>query len=84
MSLGVEPDKMIFALNKSDLSEPDEILTKVNTLKLNETKKWIPISSVTGENKSQLKDLINKLLEPKKTVVSKKSLKEELDKIYGT
>ena len=81
--LGVEPDKMIFALNKSDLIESDEILTKVKALKLNETKKWIPISSLTGENISQLKDLIYKLLEPKKTVTTKKSLKTELDKIYG-
>ena len=61
--LGVESDKLIFVLNKSDLIEPNEVIEKSKYLKVNETKKWIPISSSTGENISQLKELIGKMLE---------------------
>ncbi len=80
--LGVEPDKMIFVLNKSDLVEPNDLMEKPKDLQLNDSKKWIPISAVTGENIQQLKELINKSLETKKILVTKKSLKAELDKIH--
>ena len=82
--LGVEPDKMIYVLNKSDLIDPDEVYEKANHLQLNETKKWIPLSAITGQNVSQLKNLINQSLEIKKLIVSKKPLKPELKRIYGT
>jgi len=81
--LGVEPDKMIFVLNKSDLVEPDEIVDKAKFLQLDESKKWIPISAVSGENISQFKELINKMIEPKKLELTKKSQKKEMDRIYG-
>ncbi len=81
--LGVERDKMIFVLNKSDLINPEAIIEKTKYLKLDESKKWINVSSKTGENILQLKDLISKMLELKKPVITKKSSKEELDKIYG-
>jgi len=80
--LGVEPNKMVFVLNKSDLISPDEVLAKAKFLKLNETK-WIPISSVTGENLAQLKEFLNKVLLTEREVVTKNSLKAELDQIYG-
>ena len=80
--LGVERDKMIFVLNKSDLLEPDEIMGKVKYLKIDDSKKWINVSSKTGENVKQLEDLISKMLELKKPLDTK-SRKEELDKIYG-
>jgi len=82
--LGVEPDKMIYVFNKSDLLEPEEVIEKAKYLQLDQSKKWIPVSAVSGENISQLKDLIGKLIETKKMVAPKKSLKEELDQIYGT
>ena len=82
--LGVEPDKMIFVLNKSDLIEPEEIVEKAKYIQLDETKKWLPISSVSGENIIQLKELIYKFLETKKSLAPKNSLKAELDRIYGT
>jgi GTP-binding protein HflX len=69
--LGVEPDKMIFVLNKSDLIEPEEIITQAKYLHLDETKKWLPISAITGENTLQLKDLIFKMLELKKPIIKK-------------
>ena len=81
--LGVEPDKMIFVLNKADLVSAEDVLSKTKYLKLNENKKWIPISAVTGENLSQLKELIGKIFDNKIQVSQKKSLKAELDGIYG-
>jgi len=81
--LGVEFDKLIYVLNKSDLIEPNEVIEKSKYLKVNETKKWIPISSSTGENILQLKDLINNMLEVSIPEVNRKSLKEELDRVYG-
>ena len=77
--LGVEPDKMIFALNKSDLIKPDKIIENTKYLKLDETKKWIPISSVTGQNISELKDLIGRMLVLEKFEMTKKPIKAELD-----
>ena len=74
---------MIFVLNKSDLINPDQVMERVKYLKIDNSKKWINVSSKTGENILQLKDLISKMLELKKPVASKKSRIEELDKIYG-
>ncbi|MFB5598172.1 MAG: GTPase HflX, partial [Nitrosopumilaceae archaeon] len=62
-SLGVDRDKIIFVLNKSDLIPPKEIITKTEELQLGETKKCIAISSVTGQNITQLEELIERLLE---------------------
>ena len=69
--LGVEREKMIFVLNKSDIVDPEEIITKAKYLHLDETKKWLPISAISGENTLQLKDLIYKMLEPKKPIIKK-------------
>jgi|SRR3989344_697472 len=77
--LGVEPDKMIFALNKSDLIKPDKVIENTKYLKLDETKKWISISAVTGENILELKDLIGRMLELEKFDMIKKPIKAELD-----
>ncbi len=81
--LGVEREKMVFVLNKTDLINNEQILERAKYLKLDDSKKWINVSSKTGENISQLKDLISKMLEIKKSVPQEKSIKAELDKIYG-
>jgi GTP-binding protein HflX len=60
--LGVDYNKIIFALNKSDLITRDEILTKVETLGLKENKKCLSISATTGENLSKLKELLQVVL----------------------
>ena len=82
--LGVEPDRMIFALNKADLVTAEDFLAKTKELKLDENNKWIPISAVTGKNLSELKDLIGKIFQNNIQDVQKRSLKAELDGIYGT
>jgi len=56
--IGVNKDKMIFVLNKSDLIPKEEVLEKANQIGLEDNKKWLPISSTTGYNISQLKNLI--------------------------
>jgi GTP-binding protein HflX len=60
--LGVDYNKIIFVLNKSDLISKDEILSKVEILGLKESKKCLAISAVTGENLSKLKELLHVVL----------------------
>jgi GTP-binding protein HflX len=55
--IGVNKDKMIFALNKSDLISEDQVLEKVNQLGLAGNKKWLPISSITKYNIHKLKSM---------------------------
>ncbi len=82
--IGVEQNKIIFALNKADLLEQNEILEKVEYLELKENKKWIPVSAKTGQNTKELKELIKNIIELQHQPQAKKiSLKEELEKIYG-
>lgn len=70
--LGVDYDKIIFALNKSDLVLPDGIMEKASELGLKENKKWLPVSATTGQNITQLKDLLRVLLESKPIMTEKK------------
>ena len=78
--LGVDYNKIIFALNKSDLISKDEILAKVENLGLKESKKCLSISAVTGENISKLKELLyvvlkNEPLIKEKNEVTKREIK---------
>ena len=71
--IGVERNKMIFVLNKSESLSDDEILSKANYLKLNENKKWMAISAITGKNINRLENLIaeyfqNNILENKNDI----------------
>lgn len=61
--LGIEKDKMAYALNKSDLLTKAQIDEKVEILNLSENKKWIPVSAKTGNNVNQLKELIRDIIE---------------------
>ena len=61
--IGVNKDKMIFVLNKSDLIPKEEVLEKANQLGLEDNKKWLQISSTTGYNIAQLKNLIYRALD---------------------
>lgn len=61
--IGVNQDKIIFALNKSDLVSEEEIIEKADQLGLKENKKWLPLSAVTGQNISSLENLIYNILE---------------------
>jgi GTP-binding protein HflX len=56
--LGVKKEKIIFALNKLDLIKEDQINYKRELLNLVENEKVVLVSSKTGENIKQLKELI--------------------------
>jgi len=81
--LGVSPEKIIFALNKADLVDKKDIFEKVEKLNLDENKKWIAISAITGENTINLKRLMKDVIETQQKPNAEKSLKVESDKIYG-
>jgi GTPase len=61
--IGVDQDKIIFALNKSDLVSEEEIIDKADQLGLKENRKWLPVSAATGQNISALENLIYHILE---------------------
>ena len=54
---------MVFALNKSELLDGDEILDIVDLLELNEGKKWIDISAATQKNMDKLKEIIDNIFQ---------------------
>ena len=60
--LGVEMDKIIFALNKSDLLRNEQIEEKIEILGLTDNKKIISVSAKTGNNVNELKVLIKEIL----------------------
>ena len=66
--LGVEMDKIIFVLNKSDLVLKEQIEEKIEILNLQDNKKRISLSSKTGENVNELKMLIKEILENQKYI----------------
>jgi len=61
--IGVESNKLVFALNKSELLDDDEILDIIDYLELKESKKLIDISAVTGKNMSELKKIIGNIFQ---------------------
>lgn len=82
--IGVEQNRIIYALNKAELLDQNEILEKVGYLGLEENKKWIQVSAKTGQNTKEFKELIKNVIDSQdKPMTKKKSLKEELGKIYG-
>jgi len=81
--LGVEMDRIIFALNKSDLSTPDEIEEKIEVLNLKDYKKRITVSAKTGHNLIELKDLIKTIIQNQKLPKFKKETQIGFDKTYG-
>lgn len=80
--LDVDQDKIIYALNKSDLISPEEIVERVEHLGLGENKKWIPISSVTKENIPKILELINRMLTEVKPQVKETPKKQDYAKFY--
>ena len=81
--IGVDKDKMIFALNKSDLVSEEEINDKIDQLALKDNKKCLPVSALTKQNISQLKDLIHLGIEDKPKVNEKSEVaKQEIEINY--
>ena len=74
--LGVEKDKMVYALNKSDMLSEQEVEEKINMLNLDGNKKVISVSAKTGKNVKDLKELIKDIMENTHNYEKKSSLKE--------
>ena len=70
--IGVNHDRIVFVLNKSDLVSEEEIVEKAVQLGLKENKKWIPLSAASGRNIPALEDLIYHVLEDKPVMDEKK------------
>jgi GTP-binding protein HflX len=81
--LGVEMDRIIFALNKSDLLTDNEIEEKIDILNLKDYKKRIAVSAKTGHNVNELKDLIKDIIQSQKSPELKKVTPKEFDNTYG-
>jgi len=56
--LGVDRDRLIFVLNKSDLTTESDIRYKTEELGLTESRKCVTVSAETGENLERLKRLV--------------------------
>jgi len=81
--IGVEPDNVIYILNKSDLIEHTEINQKVEHLGLKENKKWIAVSAKTGDNTERLKQMIKNVLATESRPILRAVEEEKLEKVYG-
>ena len=81
--LGVEMDKIVFALNKSDLLTTKEIEEKIEILNLKDYKKKIAISAITGYNVKELKVLIKNIFENQKSPELKREPLKGFDNTYG-
>ena len=74
--LGVQKDRLVYALNKIDVIEPEEVEQKVTILNLLENKKRISVSAKTGKNLTQLKELIKNVIESQSLPILKKEQSE--------
>lgn len=61
--IGVNHDRIVFVLNKSDLVSEEEVSEKAGHLGLGDNKKWLAVSAATGQNVSTLKGLVHQILE---------------------
>ena len=61
--IGVESNKLVFALNKSELLDGDQVLDIVDYLELKGNKKCVDISAITGKNMSELKKIIGNIFQ---------------------
>lgn len=79
--LDVDQERVIYALNKSDLVAPEDILKKAEFIGLSESKKWVPVSAVTQENVSKLLELVKKMLRQQQQI-KEIPKKQDLPKFY--
>lgn len=81
--VGAKWDKIIFALNKSDLVSKEEINEKVKILNLTENKKWISVSALAEKNIESLKILIKDIIENESSYSYRDSKVKGLNDPYG-
>ena len=81
--VGVEQDRIIFALNKSDLVSNYEIQERVKILNLTDNKKWIAVSALAEKNLNELKILIKNIIESQCSPNFSKNIEKESKYFYG-
>ena len=81
--LGVEKDRLVYALNKIDVIKPEDIEQKITILNLLENKKRISVSAKTGKNLNQLKELIKNVIESQNLPMLKKERLEGVKTEFG-
>ena len=81
--LGIEKEKMVYALNKADLLKNEEIEQKIDILNLTENKKWISVSAKTGKNVNQFKELIRDIMKSQNLPKFEKNVLEGVEKVFG-
>ncbi len=80
--LDVDQERVIYALNKSDLVEPEDIVKKAELIGLSDSKKWVPVSAVTKQNIPKLMDLVKKMIERPPQQIKEIPRKQDLTKFY--
>ncbi|MFM8659212.1 MAG: GTPase HflX [Candidatus Nitrosotenuis sp.] len=80
--LDVNQERVIYALNKSDLVEPDEIVKKAEFIGLLDSKKWVPVSAVTQQNIPKLLELVKKMMSAPPQEIKEIPRKQDLTKFY--
>ncbi|MBT3861431.1 MAG: GTPase HflX, partial [Nitrosopumilus sp.] len=81
--LGVKKEKIIYALNKSDLMKREQINYKTELLNLTENEKVISVSSKTGENIKELKKIIEDIIVNQNPYKYKKNKSEGAVETFG-
>jgi GTP-binding protein HflX len=80
--LDVDSEKVVYALNKSDLISPEEIVQRSEILGFEDSKKWVPVSSVTEQNIPKLLELVGIMLDLPKQQIKEITRKSDLAEFY--
>jgi GTP-binding protein HflX len=81
--VGVERDRIIYALNKSDLVSNYQVQERVKILNLGENKKWIVLSALAEKNLGELKILIKDIIENQSSPNYNMNIAKEFNDPYG-
>ena len=81
--LNVKLDKVVYALNKSDLLKNEEVERRIEFLNLTENEKLISVSAKTGKNITELKELIKGIIENQGFHKPKNNAWEGVEKTFG-
>jgi len=81
--LNVKLDKVVYALNKSDLLKNEEVERRIEFLNLTENEKLISVSAKTGKNITELKELIKEIIENQGFHKPKNNAWEGVEKTFG-
>lgn len=80
--IGVNQDRIVFVMNKSDLVPEEEITEKAAHLGLKENKKWLSVSASDGRNIPLLKDLVYQILQNEPVPGEKQAVEREIEIDY--